>query len=70
MPEKIYDQLTEEELIDYYLWVKDYIKKGFRVEGLKDELQLIYNTFEMKVKRHDRESYLKEIEQLMKKVHI
>ncbi|WP_096188968.1 hypothetical protein [Evansella halocellulosilytica] len=69
MPSQIYEQLSEEELIDYYLWVKDYIKRGFQVEGLKDELQMIYNTIEVKVTTSDKDVYLNEIKQLMNEVN-
>ncbi|UTW69294.1 hypothetical protein KHA80_20775 [Anaerobacillus sp. HL2] len=36
-----YEEMTTNELLAYYKRVKDYIDQGFRVEGLKDELNLI-----------------------------
>lgn len=59
-----YQYMTTNELIEYYQRVKYYIEQGFRVEGLKDELKLISQTFEVKsseLSQEEVDAYLSEI---------
>ncbi|MBM7094314.1 MULTISPECIES: hypothetical protein [Alteribacter] len=45
----MYDQfLSYQELMNYYARVKNYIDDGFRVDGLKEELELIFTSLRRK----------------------
>ena len=66
-----YQYMTTNELIEYYQRVKYYIEKGFRVEGLKDELKLISQTFEVKsseLGQEEVDAYLTEINHYLKSI--
>ena len=66
-----YHNLTTNELVAYYERVKCYIEKGFRVDGLKDELKLISQTFEVKgseLKQEDLNTYLTEIQHYLSSI--
>ncbi|MBU9712373.1 hypothetical protein [Evansella tamaricis] len=63
MPVQDYKWLSEQELLNHYLNVRQYMEKGFRAEGLKEELELILHEFEhrkMEVVKN-KEVYLEEI---------
>lgn len=69
--EMSYEQMTTCEIVAYYKRVKDYIEKGFRVEGLKDELTIISNTLKRKsteMNGTELEQYLYEIEEYLKTI--
>ncbi|MBU9721381.1 MULTISPECIES: hypothetical protein [Bacillaceae] len=74
MATKDYRELLDHELINYYLWVRSYIEKGFRVDGLKEELQLIHD--EMKRRSIGDETvdekavYLKEIRHYIRTIRL
>lgn len=66
-----YEEMTTSELLAYYKRVKEYIDQGFRVEGLKDELNLISIT--LKRKKEERacielDEYIVEIEKYLKTI--
>jgi hypothetical protein len=66
-----YEEMTTCEIIEYYKRVKDYIDQGFRVEGLKDELNLISKTLKGKsteMSGSELDSYLVEIETYLKSI--
>lgn len=65
-----YEHMTTGEIIAYYKRVRDYIEQGFRVEGLRDELHLIANTFKMKSTEDDSDLhlYVKEIENYLQTI--
>lgn len=66
-----YEEMTTCEIIKYYKRVKDYIDQGFRVEGLKDELNLISKTLKGKsteMSDSELDSYLIEIETYLKSI--
>lgn len=64
-----YQHMTVDELIDYYKFIKNYLEQGFRVDGIKDELELISKTIQEKTNsiEYDRHIsyYLNEIKQYM-----
>lgn len=66
-----YEEMTTCEIIEYYKRVKDYIDQGFRVEGLKDELNLISKTLKGKsteMSGSELDQYLVEIETYLKSI--
>ncbi|OIJ13017.1 hypothetical protein BKP37_10855 [Anaerobacillus alkalilacustris] len=67
--EMCYTEMTTSEIIAYYKRVKEYIDQGFRVDGLKDELNLISKTLLCKKQelcRSELQKYLMEIEKYKK----
>ncbi|MDG5789914.1 hypothetical protein QA612_20875 [Evansella sp. AB-P1] len=67
-----YDQLSEEELISYYMRVKGYIDQGFRVDGLKEELELIYEALKRKSHKSvkNKDVFLKEIDKYLRTIRL
>ena len=66
-----YEQMSVVEIIEYYKRVRDYVEKGFRVEGLKDELALISETLKGKKEEGngtELEQYLSEIDVFLKNI--
>lgn len=66
-----YEHMTVGEIIAYYKRVRDYIEQGFRVEGLRDELFLISNTFKIKSSQLDEPElvqYVQEIEKYLETI--
>ncbi|OIJ12754.1 hypothetical protein BKP35_09230 [Anaerobacillus arseniciselenatis] len=66
-----YEHMSTGEIIAYYKRVRDYIDQGFRVEGLRDELFLISNTFKVKsVEMNEPElhQYVQEIEKYLETI--
>lgn len=63
-----YRNMSVDELINYYKRIKDYLEQGFRVEGIKDELELISSTIKEKSSSNQCEtisSYLDEMRYYM-----
>ncbi|WP_096435272.1 hypothetical protein [Alteribacter populi] len=60
-----YDFLSYHELVAYYARVKKYIDDGFRVDGLREELELILRSLVKKAEEEnepmDKAEYEREI---------
>lgn len=67
-----YDQLTAKELQSYYERVRGYIEQGFRVDGLKEELELIYIAMKKRNGEHlqKKEKYLQEISHYIRTIRL
>ncbi|MFA9559591.1 hypothetical protein ACERII_19965 [Evansella sp. AB-rgal1] len=67
-----YDKLSEAELVTYYERIRGYMEKGFRVDGLKEELELLFLALS---KRSDqriekKQAYLQEITYYLKTLRL
>ncbi|MGO4886497.1 hypothetical protein ACJ2A9_01955 [Anaerobacillus sp. MEB173] len=63
-----YYNMSVDELINYYKRIKEYIEQGFRVEGIKEELEIISRTIKeksMDVEQDRISHYLEEIRHYM-----
>ncbi|MDQ0257541.1 hypothetical protein J2S74_004999 [Evansella vedderi] len=67
-----YEKLSDKELEAYYKRVKNYIEQGFRVDGLKEELQMIYDALEKKsdLQVKNKNQYLEEINYYIKTLRL
>ncbi len=66
-----YEHMTTGEIIAYYKRVREYIDQGFRVEGLREELYLISNTFKLKsiaTNEPELQHYVQEIEKYLETI--
>ncbi|ADU30413.1 hypothetical protein [Evansella cellulosilytica] len=72
MPTKDYERFSGQELENYYKRIQNYIEQGFRADGLKEELELIYDaltkTDDVKIK--GKQKYLKEIEYYLRTIRL
>lgn len=67
-----YDKLSGKELQSYYERVRGYIEQGFRVDGLKEELELIYKAMNKKDRKSvkHKDKYLQEISHYIRTIRL
>lgn len=72
MSSKDYKYLSEDELVNYYTKVRDYIEKGFRTDGLKEELEIILQEIEQRPesKIKYKGEYIKELKHYLRTIRL